>query len=165
MIGTERQEMLTGEYWEYLIKKSVSRYFLLDMLSKRPMHGYEVAKSIETCCEGWSKPTDGMIYPTIKELTSGGFLECVDEVHGGRARKVCHLTPKGKEALEAGARAWAGVLPYLAQSVADAGVDVQLGVTGTLSANPCCHSSIDRRADEKSASARGEASSPGSQAH
>ena len=144
MIATERQEMLSTEYWEYLIKKSVSRYFLLDMLSKRPMHGYDIAKSIETCCAGWSKPTDGMIYPTIKELVNGGFVECVDEVHGGRWRKVCHLTPKGRDALVVAAQAWAGVLPYLAQSVADAGVELRLD---GLSAAACCDVSAGAQSD------------------
>ncbi len=36
MVLTERPEMVTEEYWESLIKKSVSRYFLLDILSKMP---------------------------------------------------------------------------------------------------------------------------------
>ena len=144
MVAIERQEMLTGEYWEYLIKKSVSRYFLMDMLSKQPMHGYDIAKRIETCCEGWSKPTDGMIYPTIKELANGGFIECVDEIHGGRARKVCHLTSKGREALRVAAQTWAGVLPYLAQSVRDAGGEVSLEVLGVGPAVDCCRTDQNR---------------------
>ncbi len=111
------------EYWEHLIKKSVSRYFLLSMLNQRPMHGYEIGKSIETCCEGWCKPTDGMIYPTLKEMESDGYIECVPEVIGGRKRKVCHLTEKGKEAYRVAARVWAGVLPYLQQSVRDVGAE------------------------------------------
>ena len=120
MVATERQEMLSTEYWEYLIKKSVSRYFLLDMLSKRPMHGYDIAKSIETCCEGWSRPTDGMIYPTIKEMVAGGYVECTTEVIGGRQRKVCHLTDKGKEAHRTAARVWSSVLPFMQSSVQEA---------------------------------------------
>lgn len=137
MVTIERQEMLSTAYWEHLIKKSVSRYFLLDMLSKQPMHGYDIAKRIETCCEGWSKPTDGMIYPTIKELANGGFIECVDEIHGGRARKVCHLTSKGSEALRVAAQAWAGVLPYLARSVRDAGAELPSEGPGVSPAVDC----------------------------
>ena len=121
MVLTERPELVTEEYWESLIKKSVSRYFLLDMLSKRPMHGYDIANNIESCCEGWSRPTDGMIYPTIKELVRAGYIECVPETIDGRERKVCHLTAKGKEAHRVAAHVWANVLPYLQQSVADAG--------------------------------------------
>ncbi len=105
------------EYWEFLIKKSVSRFFLLGLLYRRPMHGYDIARNIETCCEGWARPTDGMIYPTIKELLEGGYIECVPEVSGGRQRKVCHLTPRGVDAYLTAARVWAGVLPYLQASV------------------------------------------------
>lgn len=125
MVATERPSLETEEYWEYLIKKSVSRYFLLGMLAQRPMHGYDIAKNIETCCEGWSKPTDGMIYPTLKEMVNGGYVECTNEVVDGRKRKVCHLTDKGHEAYETAARVWAGLLPYLKESVERAGAVVE----------------------------------------
>ena len=125
MVATERPPLETEEYWEYLIKKSVSRYFLLGMLAQRPMHGYDIAKNIETCCEGWSKPTDGMIYPTLKEMVNGGYIECTNEVVDGRKRKVCHLTDKGHEAHEAAARVWAGLLPYLKESVESAGAVIE----------------------------------------
>ncbi|MCH8109545.1 MAG: PadR family transcriptional regulator [Chloroflexi bacterium] len=132
VIETDKKSGLESEeYWEYLIKKSVSRYFLMSMLYQRPMHGYEIAKSIETCCEGWCKPTDGMIYPTLKEMESDGYIECVPEVIGGRKRKVCHLTEKGRDAYRVAARVWAGVLPYLQQSVREAGVEPSL-------ADDCC---------------------------
>lgn len=112
----DKSKLESEEYWEYLIKKGVSRFFLLGMLYREPMHGYDIAKNIETCCEGWSRPTDGMIYPTIKEMVAGGYVECVLQVVGGRRRKVCHLTPKGVEAYRTGARVWASVLPYLQAS-------------------------------------------------
>ena len=122
MVLTERPEMVTEEYWENLIKKSVSRYFLLDTLSKRP---------IGSCCEGWGRPTDGMIYPTIIELVRAGYIECVPETIDGRERKVCHLTSKGKEAHRVAAKVWANLLPYLQQSVADAG-------EGPSNSSACC---------------------------
>lgn len=124
MVTTEKSDLVSEEYWENLIKRSASRYFLLDMLSHKPMHGYEIAKSIEDCCEGWCKPTDGMIYPTIKEMVAGGYIECVSEVIEGRQRKVCHLTPKGTEAHKSAARVWASVLPYLNESVKAAGIEL-----------------------------------------
>ncbi|MCI0796406.1 MAG: PadR family transcriptional regulator, partial [Chloroflexi bacterium] len=108
-----------------------SRYFLLGMLFRKPMHGYEIAKTIEDCCEGWCKPTDGMIYPTLKEMVAGGYIECESEVIDGRVRKVCHLTDKGREAYRSAARVWASVLPYLNNSVKEAGATVD-------SACGCC---------------------------
>ena len=134
MMTQKRPALESEEYWESLIKKSVSRYFLLDMLSTRPMHGYDIAKSIETCCEGWSKPTDGMIYPTIKELMQGGYIQCTREVKGGRQRKVCRLTPRGVEAHRTAAGVWASVLPYLQASVEQAMSDAGRGTDGK---QPC----------------------------
>jgi PadR family transcriptional regulator PadR len=121
----EKTRLESEEYWEYLIKKSVSRFLLLDMLFKRPMHGYDIAKNIEICCEGWSKPTDGMIYPTLKELMANGYIECIPEVIGGRQRKVCYLTSRGVEAYRTAARVWASVLPYLGTSIEQALSEVQ----------------------------------------
>ncbi|MCH8827326.1 MAG: PadR family transcriptional regulator, partial [Chloroflexi bacterium] len=83
MVTATRPDMVSEEYWENLIKKSASRYFLLGMLFRKPMHGYEIAKTIEDCCEGWCKPTDGMIYPTLKEMVAGGYIECESEVIDG----------------------------------------------------------------------------------
>ena len=106
-------DMTEPQYWEMLVKKSVSRYLLLDMLARRPMYGYEVAKEIETCCEGWCKPTPGMIYPTIKDMVADGYIECTEDTIGGRVRKICHMTDRGREALLAAAEVWGSVLPYL----------------------------------------------------
>ena len=104
MLAKTRSHIETEEYWENLIKKSVSRYFLLGMLAERPMHGYELAASIENCCEGWSKPTSGMIYPTIKEMTESGHIASREEVIGGRLRKVCELTELRQRSLQDSSR-------------------------------------------------------------
>ena len=125
MLSKTVSHLETEEYWETLIKKSVSRYFLLGMLAEKPMHGYELASSIESCCDGWSKPTSGMIYPTIKEMTESGHIECREEVIGGRLRKVCELTESGREAYRTAAGVWARLLPYLQQSVKNAGVEIK----------------------------------------
>ena len=98
------QRLESPEYWQGLIGRSLSRYLLLDMLAQRPMHGYEIARSIEACCEDWCAPTDGMIYPTIKELVAGGYVECTPETTGGRVRKVCRLTDRGRAAHRAAVR-------------------------------------------------------------
>ncbi len=119
------KDLQSPQYWEMLIKHSVSRYLLLDMLAKRPMHGYEIANSIEDCCEGWCKPTAGMIYPTIRELVADGYIECDEDLVNGRVRKTCRLTESGRAAYQTGARVWSTVLPYLGQSVAEAGVEAE----------------------------------------
>jgi DNA-binding PadR family transcriptional regulator len=120
-------DMTEPRYWEMLIKKSVSRYLLLDMLGRRPMYGYEVAKEIETCCDGWCKPTPGMIYPAIKDMVADGYIECTEDTIGGRVRKICHLTDKGRQALLAAAEVWGSVLTESVREVTTGTISDQAG--------------------------------------
>lgn len=108
------------EYWEMLINRSVSRFFLLAALNQRAMHGYELAKAISEACEGCCEPSDAMIYPALRDLLDGGYVECLVEAQGARQRKVCRLTEKGQEAYRAGAEAWQRIIPAVSQAVTDA---------------------------------------------
>jgi PadR family transcriptional regulator PadR len=105
-----------SDYWEMLINRSVSRFFLLAALHRSPMHGYELARAISDACGGCCSPTDAMIYPALKDLLEGGYVECREESQGARQRKVCRLTPKGEEAYRAAGQAWGRVLPYLKEA-------------------------------------------------
>ncbi len=49
---------------------------------------------------------DAMVYPTLRDLIDGGYLDCRDEVEAERRQHTCNLTEKGKEAYVSGARAW-----------------------------------------------------------
>lgn len=127
MVKNLTTDLQSPRYWEMLIKKSVSRYLLLDMLAKRPMHGYEIASSIEACCDGWCRPTAGMIYPTIRDLLADGYIECDDTVVNGRVRKTCRLTESGRAAYHTAAKVWGSLLPYLVQSVTEAALESENG--------------------------------------
>ncbi len=50
------------------------------------MRGYEFATRIALC--GDARPTDAMIYPMLKELESGGYVELELAVINGRNRKI-----------------------------------------------------------------------------
>jgi PadR family transcriptional regulator, regulatory protein PadR len=110
-------EARSSNYWETLINRGVQRFFLLSTLHERPMHGYELARTIREACGGCCDPTDAMIYPTLRELVDGGYIDCRDEVVAGRTRKVCRLTDKGEEAHRAAATAWQHVLGPLSDAV------------------------------------------------
>ena len=103
-------EARSNDYWEMLINRSVQRFFLLSALHERPRHGYELARAIREACAGCCDPTDAMIYPALRELVDGGYVDCRDEVVGGRTRKVCRLTDQGEEAYRAAATAWQHML-------------------------------------------------------
>ena len=114
-------ELTAIPYWQGLNRKSLLRFFLLAELSKRSMHGYEIANAISVCCDG-VRPTDAMIYPTLRELEEGGYITCEDASEGGRTRRVCTLTPKGRKAHEAAATAWAWSLGQIESAIDSAGV-------------------------------------------
>lgn len=109
---------LTDEtYWLNSGLRSIGRLFLLSQLHERPLHGYALKQAIQECCAGACCPTDAMVYPAIKELLDDGYIECEEEAGERRPRKVCRLTPRGRAAYAAAARAWANLLPGIQQAV------------------------------------------------
>ncbi len=105
--------MDTPAYWDQLINRSVSRFFLLAALAQEPMHGYQAAKAVEKATDACCTPSAAMIYPALRDLMEGGYITCDVERTGARERKVCELTPKGREAYRTAASSWRRILPYL----------------------------------------------------
>jgi len=112
--------MQTEGYWENLVKRSLCRFLLLGELAKGPVHGYGLNLAIRSACQGCCEPTEAMVYSTMKELVEGGYLECREEEHQGRRRKVCWLTPTGRASFRAAARVWEKMLPTIGDFVAQA---------------------------------------------
>jgi len=73
--------------------------FLLWMISKKPMHGYELIKKIEED-GGFKVVTASRLYPILKSLTKNGLIVRENELNGRRVRKVYHITGKGQLALK-----------------------------------------------------------------
>lgn len=111
-------EMNDPAYWNMLIRRSLTRFYLLAALAERPMHGYELAKAVADLCQGCCDPSDAVVYPVLKELAENGYCSCEVESQGGRQRKVCELTDKGREALRVAADAWSDVLPSMRRAIA-----------------------------------------------
>ncbi len=120
MVTTSHQ-MTETAYWQSLNRKSLLRFFLFSALAERPMHGYELADAVSVCCDG-VRPTDAMIYPTLKELEKNGYIVCEMESTGERKRKVCSLTDKGRTAFRSAAQAWTQALPQIESAIHSAGV-------------------------------------------
>lgn len=97
------------DYWNGLIKMSMSKFFILCVLNRRPMHGYEISKTVESETQGCCAPTPGALYPVLKEFEAGGYVTAHDEVRSGRRRKVYTITDRGREAFRVAVRAWTEV--------------------------------------------------------
>jgi PadR family transcriptional regulator, regulatory protein PadR len=70
-------------------------FLILFLLSKKPMHGQELADEIAR--RKGEKPSPGTIYPALKNLREMGFI--VEEEKEGKTI-VYNLTQRGKSALK-----------------------------------------------------------------
>ena len=113
----EGRDLTEKGYWQTLASRGTGRFLVLAALNERPRHGYELARAVTEACDGCCEPTDAMIYPTIRELTQGGYITCRTESQGQRQRKVCELTDRGRAAFRAAAEVWKSVLPALQDGI------------------------------------------------
>src|SRR5215467_5506783 len=74
------------------------RYVLLQFISDKPRHGYELMKAIEEKFGGMYSPSPGVIYPTLTLLEELGYLRAET---GGGTKKLYSITPEGAAYLEA----------------------------------------------------------------
>ncbi len=93
-------------YWNGIIKMSLSKFFILRVLHDQPMHGYEVARAVALTTNGCCSPTEGTIYPVLRDFEQGGYVTSTSEVVAGRERKVYTLTERGREAFQVAIGAW-----------------------------------------------------------
>ncbi len=103
-------------YWAGTIKMSLSKFFILRSLHDRPMHGYDIARAVEMISNGCCSPTEGTIYPVLKEFEEGGYVTSEVEVVQGRQRKTYTLTTKGRDAFRVGLEAWMDVTRTLIET-------------------------------------------------
>lgn len=79
-----------------LPKGGLLRYAILSILQEKPLHGYEIIKTVEIRTKGLWRPSPGSVYPTLSELVTDGFLEKKEDDN----KEVYSLTIKGSEELK-----------------------------------------------------------------
>src|ERR671910_3071074 len=103
-------------YWAGTIKMSLSKFFILRVLHDRSLHGYDVARAVERATNGCCSPTEGTIYPVLREFEEGGYVISEAEIVSGRQRKTYTLTDKGREAFRVAVEAWMEVTRALLET-------------------------------------------------
>ena len=71
------------------------RYVILQLISEKPSHGYEIIKSIQERLGGMYAPSPGVVYPMLTMLEEMGYATVVTE----GARKLYTITEEGSKAL------------------------------------------------------------------
>ncbi len=125
MANPTEKDLTDRSYWRMLASRGTGRFLVLAALHQQPRHGYELARAVTAACDGCCEPTDAMIYPTIRELTEGGYIVCRTEAQGQRQRKVCELTDRGRRAYRAAAEIWNAMLPSLREAT-EAGLNARI---------------------------------------
>lgn len=68
------------------------KFMLLELLSERPQHGYELMKELEAHRGGFRRSSPGSVYPTLQMLEEAGYLTS-EEVEG---KRVYTITDSGR---------------------------------------------------------------------
>ena len=88
----------------------VPELMVLELLSRRPMYGYELVQAIKEESGGVLEFGEGCIYPLLHKLEARGDLASRRIDVGGRSRVVYRITPNGSKQRSASAEQWSKVV-------------------------------------------------------
>jgi len=92
VVGVARGEIPS---WIQEVHKGYLRLLILMLLSKKPMHGYEIMNEVEARTLGLWRPTAGGIYPLLKRMEEREEVRSEWKKVSKRRRKVYRIMPKG----------------------------------------------------------------------
>ena len=72
---TKENEEKTTENWLKEAQKGYIRIGVLILLNKKPSHGYEIMKEINSRTKGFWQPTTGGVYPILRDLEESGYIQ------------------------------------------------------------------------------------------
>lgn len=87
----------------------VPELLILRLLSRKPMHGYELVQSIGVGSGGQLEFGEGCIYPLLHRLESEGALTSRRQSVGGRSRVVYRVSAAGKKRFAQAETRWRGI--------------------------------------------------------
>lgn len=88
----------------------VPEMLILELLSRRPMYGYELVQAIRTSTGEALEFGEGCVYPILHRLEAQGLLAASKHAVAGRVRVVYEVTTAGHEQLEQSLSAWQRVV-------------------------------------------------------
>ncbi len=94
-MATEKEEKTTAN-WLKEAQKGYIRMGVLILLNKKPSHGYEIMKQINTRTKGFWQPTAGGVYPVLRDLEKSGYIVGEWQLQKNRKIKVYKITESGE---------------------------------------------------------------------
>lgn len=86
--------------------KGCTKTLVLQLLSKKEMHGYELCTSLKAVSLGKIEVTEGTIYPMLHTLEADGAIRSTVVEMGKRQRKVYQITEEGRDLLKTKTKEW-----------------------------------------------------------
>jgi DNA-binding PadR family transcriptional regulator len=135
------------------------RLVLLQFISDKPAHGYELIKAIEERMHGAYSPSPGVVYPTLTLLEELGHITATAE----GARKRYGITEDGRAFLAASREAVDALMARMLEAGPSGGrppqvvraiENLRLAVRMRLARGPLADTQIDAIADALDAAAR-----------
>ena len=86
----------------HTVPRGLLRFYILRLLTKKPMKGYEVIKEIEDRTDGVWKPGPGSIYPMLESMKKEGLIRAANPTKGKATHRrgtSLQITGKGKQVL------------------------------------------------------------------
>jgi DNA-binding PadR family transcriptional regulator len=94
-MASETEDKTTTN-WMKEAQKGYIRMGVLILLNKKPSHGYEIMKEINSRTKGFWQPTAGGVYPILRDLEKSGYIEGHWETQKNRRLKVYKITQPGE---------------------------------------------------------------------
>jgi PadR family transcriptional regulator PadR len=98
-MDSEKEEKTT-QNWLKEAQKGYIRVGVLILLNKKPAHGYELMKEINSRTKGFWQPTPGGVYPILRDLEKSGFIKGKWETQNNRRLKIYKITASGEVILK-----------------------------------------------------------------
>lgn len=97
---SHRPEDETTANWMKEAQKGYIRMGVLILLNKKPSHGYEIMKEIDSRTKGFWQPTPGGVYPILRDLEKSGYIKGQWQTQKNRRLKVYKITKPGEDILK-----------------------------------------------------------------
>lgn len=84
-----------------MMPQGMLKPYLLFLISKKPMHGFEIMHEISSKSDGIWRPGASAIYPSLDWLSQNGYTKPLNATASGEKaqRKYC-ITKKGEDAVK-----------------------------------------------------------------
>ncbi|MGB6451606.1 MAG: helix-turn-helix transcriptional regulator [Steroidobacteraceae bacterium] len=88
------------------LMSGVPELVVLQLLARREMYGYEIARSLKIESRGALDLGEGVLYPALHSLEERGLLRSRSQRVDGRTRIYYCVTPRGRRRLERLVEGW-----------------------------------------------------------